>query len=271
MTTLPRLLTLAGALVLGALAASATAANNWPAMGPEFAAPQPVLSGPAAEPTFASGTLPWAPPPLPPLPGAFLWQDYSQLGPAQRYYRSQYHRGCAGRGCSHNSRPVLTAISDVLEGFMGLLTYPSRKAAAKRMCASGQCGAGSYEMNPALRDWGAYPPADPMPYVPPQPIPESSVPVQPRVDVPPSPPPSAPPVVTTDQGLPPLRSNPDGGLRSDGQVQPVEPQRLYPGRAPVVELAPALPIPPEASPLPPTNTIPKSDDRPPKNVIPGRQ
>jgi hypothetical protein len=53
-------------------------------------------------------------------------------------------------------------------------------------------------------------------------------------------------------------------------VQPVEPQRLYPGRAPVVELAPAVPIPPEPGTLPPKNTIPKAGDRPPRNVIPGR-
>jgi len=263
-----------GALVLGSLAASLTAGEPGPAMTPPpgFAATQPALAAPAAAATFADGTAhPWGPPPLPPLPGAFLWNDYAQIGPAQRY-SGTYRRACpAGHACSPGRQPVLTLVSGVLDGFFSLLTFPSRKAAAHRQCAGGQCGAGSYELNPALRDWGAYPPVDPMPSYLPQPMPEQPapgppglvqpapiqpVPVQPRTDSPSS----APPTVTIDGGLPPLRS----------EGQPAEPQRLYPGRAPVVELAPEVHLPAEPSTLPPKNTIPKAGDRPPKNVIPGR-
>lgn len=265
MKPLPRL-PLAGALVLGALASTLAAAEPWPALSPlEIAAPPAdVRTGPRTD--FADGTThPWAPPPLPPLPGAFLWADYQQVCPVERYFHPRHGACSPSRNCSRSSTPVRTLMTNVLDGLLSLVTYPSRKAAAHRACANGQCGAGSYEMNPALRDWGAYPPAEAMPsYVPPQPPPEQPMlhrplPIQPTTEVPPA----APPAIGIDEGLPTLRSEGSPG-------QPAEPQRLYPGRAPVVELAPDVPIPLDPGALPPKNTIPKAGDRPPKNVIPQR-
>ncbi|HZN32952.1 MAG TPA: hypothetical protein VFB80_04005 [Pirellulaceae bacterium] len=179
----------------------------------EFPAP------PASDLAVAVGPAePFSPPPIPPWPGADLWEDY--------------HRPIAGRGlygppcktCRGHQQPLVS----LLEGFLSLLTFPSRKAAAHR-----------HGHSKALADCGCQPPATP---------PADWNPDQPPRNVIPRP-------------VPP----PEG----EGEKPSAEPQRLYPGRAPVVELAPD-PVLPPSSVQPPQNEIPTPGDRPPRNVIPRR-
>jgi hypothetical protein len=71
------------------------------------------------------------------------------------------------------------------------------------------------------------------------------------------------------EGLPFVPPPADAGLPAAPDGLPAEPQRLYPGRAPVVELVPDPVLPPDQG-LPPRNRIPAPADGLPKNVVPPR-
>lgn len=209
--------------------------------GPELSPPAALVLAPLPVAQFADGTPdPWAAPPLPPIPAGFLWDDYCQQRQTCHGLSHTHGRGC-GRSCGHPT-PLLSLVSGVLDGVFSIFTFPARKAAAHhqgKALALRDCGC-----LPPLGDAPAWQPAFPAlpPAPPPLPVP------MPEADA--SPMPVAPPAVA----LP---------------ATPIpEPQRLYPGRAPVVELAPDPVLPDEG--LPPRNRVPTPGDRLPKNVIPPR-
>jgi hypothetical protein len=227
--------------------------------------------------TFADGTpCPWTPPPLPPLPAADLWEDY-------RGRTHDHHLHVRRMFGPQHQPPLLTLVGDVLDGFFSLLTFPARKVAHHRQCHG----------NAALSDCGCYPPPNvpaalPAPaWIPDVPTPMDQSPVAPTPLNPPSPPPLVPaiPRNVVPQPMPLIPAIPVPAAEGEGlplrpaEITPVEPalipspqletQRLYPGRAPVVELAPDPILPPDQA-LPPRNRIPSPADRLPKNVIPPR-
>ena len=237
MIPLPTRLLAAALLGCAALVATASARSPAAAGGPLE------LATPDGTPTFADGTLhPWAPPPMPPLPAAELWGDYQQPPIGFRLHKAHGH-ACVRR----ESYPVLSFVGGVFDSFLGLLTYPARKAQARH------CHAG-WQSNSALRDCGCYP-----------------APLQPAIieEQPPFLP--SPPPDDSDTGLSPQPLVEPAPL-TPIEPAPVTPQaespRLNPGRAPVIELAPELTFPMEPDPLPPRNAIPMPGVRVPRNVIP---
>jgi hypothetical protein len=248
----PLPLLLCGAALVWGATCSRSAPAAFPSDGPpDFAAPLPAQGGP--EPAWLEGGTGhlWAAPPLPPLPGADLWQDYHAPLLCDKLHRG--HR----RGCKGAHGPVLGLVGDVLDGFFALLSFKSHSARGCRSCR-GNCSC-TQAGKSALQDCGCYPPAGPAPDF----APGELTPLPPRNEVP---------------RLVPPRPLPEGegeGL-APAPVAPSTPpaeQRLYPGRAPVVELAPEINVPREPGPLPnenlpPRNAVPKPGDGLPRNVIP---
>ena len=202
---------LAGSAVFLATAASGGQPGNAPAPPAEFPAP---LASDAALGDNAAWL--WSAPPLPPWPGADLWEDYqTPLGACRLHGKG--HAACHGP-----RQPLLSLVGGVLDGFFSLLA-PGR--------------AHGHPCQTALGDCGCKPPAGKTPDWVPEPPPRNVIPR-------PLPPPEA-----------------------AGESPPAPSQRLYPGRAPVIELAPDPVLPPG---LPPRNQIPSPGDQPPRNVIPPR-
>jgi hypothetical protein len=236
-------------LLAAALLGCAAIVTPASARSPDAATAPLDAAAPFGAATFGDGTLhPWGPPPLPPLPAAELWGDYHQPPIGHRLHRAHGH-ACG----QHHQYPVLSFVGGVVDGFVSLLTYPVRKAHAQHSCHTGPCDtAAGWHGSAVLRDCGCYP----APHV------ERIIDAQPLIV--PSPPPDQATV-----GPPPQP------LAEPMPLEPIEPapvesqpQRLHPGRGPVVELAPELTIPVEPDPLPPRNAIPSPGVRVPRNVIP---
>lgn len=70
--------------------------------------------------------------------------------------------------------------------------------------------------------------------------------------------------------LPPMNEIPPVERPVEPAPKATTPPEPKPAGAPIVELAPEVPLPmdPPATTLPPRNTIPKSTPRPPKNIVP---
>lgn len=229
------------AVVLSLAVVGIAAAQSARAQWPPYGGPAPLWPSQAPEvpPLRQSPFEPWGKPPLPPNPYEYLWEDYRGAAIEHDIYGKRWKR----RKGTH--RPIVSLLS-WLDNLFCFLAPPPRKSihagatcqapgTTETACCHCRCATPSYR--------GCYPPTDSSPLTPsPEPARED-----PLADL-------------LQEHVPPSREN------TPAPVDSPPPQRLIPGRSPVVELAPDPVVPLDS--LPPRNRVPRPGEQLPRNAVP---